>query len=502
MRKFGRSTEQSRVENRGDMNPGTLVELFPDGLRGKRMHVVGAGGSGVSSVLLLAREQGAVVTGCDVAETTMTRLLEQQGIPIAHGHDVAHVHDVDLVVTNPAVTYLHPDHIELQAAEARGIPVTQWQPLLGYLMRQTPSVAIAGVHGKGSTGALIGTLAIAAGLDPTVELGAVVPAWKGNVRVGHGNLFINEADEWNYNFLNYHPRMVVLTAVEYDHPEFFPSYEVIRDAFVQFLHGMDTAEDTAAPFPPTVIYNEDIPGCRDVIARLGDLPIMTRPFSLERRDALACAADVRADTETSFTLLLHGEPQGRVTLATPGAHNIANAVAAAAAADALGIAPEVIVRALSAFPGVRRRFEIIEDGDVTFVDDYAHHPHAVALTVAAARKRFPGRRLIAAFQPTLFTRLHRFLEPFAAAFDEADEAIVVEIQPSRERDTGLIHGNDLVKAIAARPTWEGRAASIHYGGDFDETAKLLRALRQPGDVFVIMGSGPVNRVIAPARLHG
>ena len=484
------------------MNPGTLVELFPDGLRGKRMHVVGAGGSGVSSVLLLAREQGAVVTGCDVAETTMTRLLGQQGIPIAHGHDVAHVHDVDLVVTNPAVTYLHPDHIELQTAEAQGIPVTQWQPLLGYLMRQTPGVAIAGVHGKGSTGALIGTLAIAAGLDPTVELGAVVPDWKGNVRVGHGNLFINEADEWNYNFASYHPRMVVLTAVEYDHPEFFPSYEAIRDAFVQFLHGMDTAEDASAPFPPTVIYNEDIPGCRDVIARLGDLPITTRPFSLERRDALACAWDVRADTETSFTLLLHGEPQGRVTLATPGAHNVANAVAAAAAADALGIAPDVIVRALSAFPGVRRRFEIIEDGDVTFVDDYAHHPHAVALTVAAARKRFPGRRLIAAFQPTLFTRLHRFLEPFAAAFDEADEAIVVEIQPSRERDTGLIHGNDLVKAIAARPAWEGRATSIHYGGDFDETAKLLRALRQPGDVFVIMGSGPVNRVIAPARLHG
>ncbi|HET8905770.1 MAG TPA: UDP-N-acetylmuramate--L-alanine ligase [Ktedonobacterales bacterium] len=484
------------------MNPGTLVKLFPDGLRGKRIHVVGAGGSGVSSVLLLAREQGAVVTGCDVAETTMTRLLEQQGIPIQHGHNVAHVDGVDLVVTNPAVTYLHPDHAELQAAEAQGIPVTQWQPLLGYLMRETPSVAIAGVHGKGSTGALVGTLAIAAGLDPTVELGAVVPDWKGNVRMGHGKLFINEADEWNYNFLNYHPRMVVLTAVEYDHPEFFESYEVIRDAFVRFLQGMDMADRADVPFPPTVIYNDDIPGCRDVISRIADLPITFRPFSMERADAQAGAADVRADTETSFTLLLRGKPHGRVTLATPGTHNIANAVAAAAAADALGIAPEVIVRALSDFGGLRRRFEIIEDGDVTFVDDYAHHPHAVALTIATARQRFPGRRLIAAFQPTLFTRLHRFLQPFAAAFDEADEAIVVEIQPSRERDTGLIHGNDLVKAIAARPVWQGRAASIHYGGAFDETAALLRELRQPGDVYVIMGSGPVNRVIAPARLHG
>jgi UDP-N-acetylmuramate--alanine ligase len=484
------------------MTPGTLVELFPDGLRGKRIHVVGAGGSGVSSVLLLAREQGAVVTGCDVATTTMTRLLEQQGIPIEHGHDVAHIHDVDLVVTNPAVTYLHPDHVELRAAEAQGIPVTQWQPLLGYLMRLTPSVAVAGVHGKGSTGALLGTLAIAGGLDPTVELGAVVPEWKGNVRMGHGNLFINEADEWNYNFLNYHPRLAVLTAVEYDHPEFFPTYEKIRDAFVQFLQGMDTTARPDAPFPPTVVYNDDIPGCRDVISRLGGMPMTLRPFSLERNDAQAGATDVRVDTETSFTLLLHGEPQGRVTLATPGAHNIANAVAAAAAADALGVAPDVIVRALTAFPGLRRRFEIIEDGDVTFVDDYAHHPHAVALTVATARKRFPGRRLIAVFQPTLFTRLYRFLEPFATAFDEADEAVVVEIQPSRERDTGLIHGNDLVKAIAARPAWEGRAASVHYGGDFDETAALLREMRQPDDVYVIMGSGPVNKVIAPARLHG
>jgi UDP-N-acetylmuramate--alanine ligase len=153
------------------MNPGALLKLFPDGLRGKRIHVVGAGGSGVSSVLLLAREQGAVVTGCDIAQTTMTRVLEQQGISIQLGHDVAHIHDVDLVVTNPAVTHLHPDHVELQAAEAAGIPVTQWQPLLGYLMRLTPSIAIAGVHGKGSTGALLGALAIAAGLDPTVELG-------------------------------------------------------------------------------------------------------------------------------------------------------------------------------------------------------------------------------------------------------------------------------------------------------------------------------------------
>jgi UDP-N-acetylmuramate--alanine ligase len=481
-------------------DPTSLAKLFPEGLRGKRIHVVGAGGSGVSSSVLLAREQGAQVNGCDNAETTMTRVLAAQGVPILHGHDVAHVEGVDLVVTNPAVTTLHPDHLELTAARERGIPVAQWQALLGYLMRDRPGVSIAGVHGKGTTTALLGALAIAVGVDPTIEVGAVMPEWGANVRVGHGPLFIQEADEWNYNFLNYHPRMVVLTAVEYDHPEFFPSYEAIRDAFVQFLRGMDMRSDAEDGLPPTLVLNADSPGCLDVLAQLDAWPGRVRRFGLERADVDASAEDIRDDTETSFTLRLQGRTLGRVTLRMPGMHNIANAVAAAAAADALGIAPDLLVPTLSAFPGLRRRFEIVEDGDVTFVDDYAHHPHAVALTVETARRRFPGRRLVAVFQPTLYTRLHRFLKPFSEAFDAADEAVIVEIQPSRERDTGLIHGSALAEEIAVRPAFAGRHDAVRYGGTYEETARLLRELRQPGDVIVVMGSGPVNRVIAGAKL--
>jgi UDP-N-acetylmuramate--alanine ligase len=474
--------------------------LFPEGLRGKRVHVVGAGGSGVSSSLLLAREQGAEVDGCDIAETTMTRVLSEKGVPILHGHDTAHVSGVDLVITNPAVTTLHPDHAELSAARELGIPVAQWQALLGYLMRDRPGVSIAGVHGKGTTTALLGALAIAAGVDPTIELGALMPEWGSNVRLGHGPLFIQEADEWNYNFLNYHPRMVVLTAVEYDHPEFFPSYEAIRGAFVQFLQGMDMHTDAEDGLPPTLVLNADSPGCLDVLAQLGSWPGRVRRFGLDNEDVDVSAEEIRDDTETSFILKLRGAALGRVTLGIPGRHNIANAVAAAAAADALGIAPELLVPALSAFPGLRRRFEIVEDGDVTFVDDYAHHPHAVALTVETARRRFPGRHLIAIFQPTLYTRLHRFLQPFSEAFDAADEAVVVEIQPSRERDTGLIHGSALAEKIAARPAFAARPDAVRYGGTYEETAQLLRALRQPGDVFVVMGSGPVNRVIGMAKL--
>lgn len=482
-------------------DPASLQRLFPHGLRTKRIHAVGAGGSGISTALRLAAALGAIVTGCDIGETSMVRLLRDQGMAIGLGHDIAHVAGNDLVVTNPAVTFLHPDHPELAAARAQGIPVAQWQALLGYLMRASVGVSVAGVHGKGSTAAMLGALAVAGGLDPTVEVGAVVRDWQSNVRLGHGDLFINEADEFNYSFLNYAPRMVVLTAIEYDHPEFFTSYAGIRDAFVRFLRGMDLAPHPDGPVPPTIVYNADNAGCRDAVAQLGAWPGQTRAFGVAAAQADVRAMNIQDDARgTSFTLLLRGEALGRVTLKTPGEHNVLNAVAAAAGAVTLGVAPDVLVPALCAFGGLRRRFEIVEDGDVTFIDDYAHHPHAVSLTLETVRRHFPGRRLVAVFQPTLYTRLLRFMEPFSGAFDRADAVVIVEIQPSRERDTGIVHGSDLVRAIARRPAFAGRASAVRYGGNYDETAALLRTLRAPGDVIAVLGSGPVNCVIAAARV--
>jgi UDP-N-acetylmuramate--alanine ligase len=475
----------------------SLAERFPDGLLGVRIHAVGAGGHGISAALRLARERGAAVSGCDAAETEMGRALSVEGIPVAAGHDAGHAAEADLVVVSPAVFYLRPDLPELVAARERGVPVVKWQALLGYLMTGCVGVSVAGVHGKGSTTALLGSLAVTGGLDPTVEVGETVLDWTSNVRLGHGRYFINEADEFDYNFLHYHPRVVVLTAVEYDHPEFFASYEAIRDAFVQFLRGMDTAARRDGP-PPTLVLNADSPGCLDTLAQLGNWPGAVRTFAVERADA-----DVRAvDTVASgrdFTLVMDGSAVGHVQLKTPGVHYVANALAAAAAADVLGVERSRIPEALGMFTGLHRRFELVPDGDVTFVDDYAHHPHAIAVTLATARALAPDQRLVAVFQPTLFTRLHRFLTPFSAAFDNADEVVVVETQPSREVDTGLVHGTDLVRAIAARPAFASRASAVHYGGTFAETAVLLRTLRRPGDLIVVMGSGPVNQVIALAR---
>jgi UDP-N-acetylmuramate--alanine ligase len=481
-----------------------LIALFPDGLAGKHIHAMGAGGIGTSAIIQLARAEGAVVTGCDVAESSMGRYLQGQGVPIALGHDPSHLTTgakVDLLINAPAVTVLNPDQSEIAAARARGIPTADWQELLGYVMAGKIGVSVAGVHGKGSTAALLGALAIAGGLDPTVEVGAVVPEWGSNVRIGHSAYFINEADEWNYNFLHYHPRVTVLTAIEYDHPEFFASYEAIREAFERFIAGMDLARHAGAAPPPTLVLNADDPGCRDIRSRLGDRwPGRVRTFGIEATDADVRGVDARVAGETSFTLALDGRDLGRATMATPGIYSVYNALAAVAAADAIGVPSEIHVRALTAFGGLRRRFEITHDArGITFVDDYAHHPHAVALTLETARLRFPGQRVVAIFQPTLFTRLLRFLEPFSAAFDTADSVGIVEIQPSRERDTGVIHGRDLVAAIKARPAFADKAGDVFYGGTFDETVETLRERLRPDDVLVVMGSGPVNRIIPPLR---
>jgi UDP-N-acetylmuramate--alanine ligase len=476
-----------------------LREHFPAGLRGIRIHAVGAGGSGISAALWLAREHGAIVSGCDAASTSMSRLLTSQGIVITQGHQPSHVDDVDLVVVSPAVLYRQPDLPELTLPRGRGIPVIKWQALLGFLMQGHTGVSVAGVHGKGSTASLLGSLAITGGLDPTVEVGATVIEWGSNIRLGHGPIFINEADEFDYNFLYYHPRVAVLTAVEYDHPEFFASYEAIRDAFVTFVSGMDMSDGGQNAPAPTLVLNMDSPGCLDVQAQLGRWAGTVRTFGIEN-----LSADVRArpsmKENSQFTLIIDNHALGEVHLTTPGAHSVYNALAAAAAADVLGVSHEVLAPALSAFRGLRRRFEIISDGQVIYVDDYAHHPHAITLTLETARRRFPDRRLIAVFQPTLYTRLLRFLKPFSESFDLADEIAIVEIQPSREVDTGLIHGTDLVRAIAKRPAFAGRETVVHYTGTYDETADWLRERRQEGDVIVVMGSGPVNQVIAASRI--
>jgi UDP-N-acetylmuramate--alanine ligase len=469
--------------------------IDPQTLRGKHLHFMGIGGSGITTVAQMALLEGAICSGCEQSLSHTTEWIAGKGVRVVAGHDPAHLDGVDMLVISPAITKLNPDNPEVAVARERGIPVYEWQALLGAFMAGKLGCSIAGVHGKGTTTAMFSQILIAAGLDPTCEVGAIVPAWGGNVRMGQGRYFTNEADEFNHNFLHYHPRLAVITSIEFEHPEFFKDYAAMCHAFDLFVAGMDMQGQWDVP--PALVLNWDSPGCRELRGRLGDWPGVIVTYSLDG-PADYVGTDLRLEGETSFAVHdAKGGDLGRFTIQLPGRFNVENALATIAAARQLGIAPDVIRAALANFTGTYRRFQVSQAGnDIVIVDDYAHHPTAIDVTLEAMRQRFPNRRLIAVFQPNIFTRLKTLLEEFSHCFGEADEVVIVDIHPGREVDTGLVHARDLVAGIQRDQHFVDRPDRVYYGGSIEQTQALLEQLTQPGDMLAMLGSGPIYHIAA------
>jgi UDP-N-acetylmuramate--alanine ligase len=468
---------------------------------------MGIGGQGISAVAQMAHRSGNHVTGCDRAVSATTRAMEQAGIPVAIRHDAAHLEGIDVLVISPAVTALDPDNAELLAAHQRGIVVKNWQEMLGELMRGKCVLSVSGVHGKGTATSMLALMLVNGGLDPTCEIGAVVPHFGANYRLGQGQYFVNEADEYNHNFWHYHPRLAVVKSIEFEHPEFFKDYDAYLNAFEQFIRGMDM--QGGWPLPPTLVLNVDSQGCLDLRARLRDWSGRVITYSaghaLLPEDAVMVEAfDIRLDGETSFRVHARGSitfPEDLMLhLQLPGAHNIENALAALTVARLIGVDASVIARTLEQFEGTRRRFEIRRRGtvarqeDIILVDDYAHHPTAIAATLAATRRRYPGRRLVAAYQPHMYSRTKAFFDQFLQSFDAADVVLLADIYPAREKDTGLIHARDLVAALAQRSHFAPGAAQVLYSGSVEATTQLLASTLRAGDIVVIMGAGDIYKV--------
>jgi UDP-N-acetylmuramate--alanine ligase len=478
---------------------------------------MGIGGQGISSVAQMAHVTGdAIVTGCDQRESATVRSLREAGISIQLGHSVEHLQDVDTLVISPAVPALDPHNPELLAALERGLRVVNWQEILGELMQQKSVLSVSGVHGKGTTTAMLSLMLVDAGLDPTCEIGAVVPRFGANYRLGESSYFVNEADEFNHNFWHYHPRLVIVTSIEYEHPEFFADYEAFLQAFEHFIRGMDMQGNWS--LEPTVIMNADSAGCWDLRARLGDWPGRFVTYSASgastQEHGLATfeAYDVTLDGETSFRVRARAgnafAEEQIFQLPLPGIYNIENALAALAAAHLLGIDAATIAQTLAEFYGTRRRFEIRHVGplsvgervlDVTLVDDYAHHPTAIAATLEAARRRYPGQRIVAVYQPHMYSRTQTFLSQFLTAFGAADLVIIVDIFPARERDTGLVHARDIVDGLARQPTFAQEKSQVLYGGSISAATDLLANVLRSGDLAIIMGAGD-NYVITETLL--
>jgi len=434
------------------------------------VHFMGIAGAGMSALALIARRRGVPVTGCDTDPRNAADVI-QAGARVVQGHDPAHVAGTRAVVYTAAVSQAHP---ELEAARAAGVPAVPRAEALNAICRGTV-LAVAGTHGKTTTTVMATEALAAAGRHPTGIAGGRVAAWGGNARVDGDGLFVVEADEYAKSFLALHPEVAVVTNVEADHLECYGSLEALEDAFVEF-----------AGRARRVLIGADDPGARRVARRLRIPP--WRVGLDPQADILI--HDVRPDRAGSSARLRF--PDGAMVelrLGVPGLHNVRNAAMALGAVAALGVAPAAGLAALAGFGGVGRRFERLGAArGVTVVDDYAHHPSEVRATLAAARERFPDHRLVAVFQPHLYSRTQALGAELGQALAAADLAVVTEIYPAREQPIAGVTG----EAVAAAAQAVG--ARVEWVPDRRALPSRLAGLVADGDVVLTLGAGDITEV--------
>ena len=436
------------------------------------IHFMGIAGAGMSGLALLARQQGATVTGCD-NDPSGAADLAALGVEIWRGHDPGHADGVRALVVTAAVP---GDHPELERARALRVPVVRRADALGQAVAGGTVVAVSGTHGKTTTTVMVTEALAAAGRDPTGLAGGRVARWSGNARLGGRELFVVEADEFDKAFLSLTPTVAVVNNVEADHLECYGgSVAALEEAFVEFAGRARRA-----------IVGADDTGAARVAARLA-VPVW--------RVGVAADADVRI-AETALDergsrarIELPGGRTLALRLRVPGLHNLRNAAAALAVLQELGADVERALPALAEFSGVGRRFERVGDaGGVTVVDDYAHHPTEVEATLAAARQAFPRRRVVAVFQPHLFSRTALHGEALGRALAAADVVVVAPIYAARERPVAGVSA-ELVARGAAR----AGATTVAVRERAGVTERVIETVR-PGDVVFTLGAGDITRV--------
>jgi UDP-N-acetylmuramate--alanine ligase len=440
------------------------------------VHFIGIGGVGMSGLARLLLARGIRVTGSDVKETETTEALRREGAQVLIGHRVDNLGEPDRVVYSAAIGKANP---ELAEARRRGIPAVVRAELLGEVMRDRIGIAIAGTHGKTTTTAMVASIFLRAGADPSILIGGDWAPIGSNARAGRGRFFIAEACEAFDSFLELHPHIAVVTNIEADHLDWHKSEEGVVEAFRRFLGQMDAAGCA-------IVGRDDL----RVQRLLPTIPARVLTFGLEDGAELT-ARDLDPDRGLPrFTVLWRRSVLGEVRLNVPGRHNVLNALAALGVALEVGLPFSAAREALAEFSGVGRRFERLGlERGVLVIDDYAHHPTEIAATLAAARAAL-DRRLIAVFQPHLYSRTQLLLPQFARAFRDADQVIITEIYPAREKPIPGIDGRLVAEEIARA---DPRRPVTFIGGPADLLDYLLERAR-PGDAVLTMGAGDIREV--------
>lgn len=445
--------------------------------RVRHVHFVGVGGIGMSGLAEILRNLDFEVSGSDLKDGENTLALRKLGVRIDLGHTAENVRGADVVVYSSAIARSNP---EIAAADAAQIPVISRAEMLAELMRVKYGVAIAGSHGKTTTTSLVATVLRAAGLDPTVVVGGRMASFGSNAKLGTGDLLVAEADESDGSFLRLSPTISVVTNIDPEHLDHYGTHEQLKVAFLEFIE--------KTPFYGLSVLCLDHP---DVQALLPSVRRRHVTYGLSQQADYSAREVVARGLSTTFEAFRRGESLGEFSVRMPGRHNVQNTLAAIAVADELEVPLDVMKEALRTFHGVARRFSIVDEPHgIPLVDDYGHHPAEVRATLAAARRAYSGRVLVA-FQPHRYTRTQNLFDDFARAFNDADEVHVLDVYAAGEKPIEGATSDRLAVAMRAH----GHHAATH-GPDREVVIERLAASARPGDVVIALGAGDVNRLLS------
>jgi UDP-N-acetylmuramate--alanine ligase len=450
-----------------------------------KVHFMGIGGSALSGVALMAKEEGFSVTGCDLdLESDYLEEVKKAGVKIFKGHDPAHLEGVDMLFVSPSITYLNEDHPEYIKGKKRGILKT-WDEFVGdYLLLDKEVICISGTHGKSTTTGMTALLFEKAGYDPSSLVGAKVKEWNANYRIGRSNLFIIEADDFYGKFLNYNPSTILINNIEFDHPDYFKSEKEMISLYTKFVKLLGGAKN--------LVVNQNSPGNKKMVEMLPSRFLKsiniygywlgTKPLFDTKKSLRGVVVD-DGENKTVFNVSGLGvKGNESYELHIPGKYNVSNSLGVIILGKIYGIDYSVIFKALSEFGGIGRRLDVIgEKNGIMVYDDYAHHPTAISATLKGLKQANPDKKILAVIEPHSFSRTKALLGNYKDAFKDADAVIITKIFPARDDSDFGVKEEDIIKVAR-----HGKIKSIK---DFNQVVKEVKRKAEKNNIVIVMGAG-------------
>ena len=450
-------------------------------MKKKSVHLIGIGGSGLSAIARLLLENGYLVSGSDRQMTSLVQELQSAGARVSIGHHAENVGAVDMVIRSSAI----PDeNVEVQAARKAGIPVLKRVEFIGQLMAGHRGIAVAGSHGKTTTTAMITWVLVQAGKDPTYIIGGVARNLGLNAHAGKGPFFVIEADEYDHMFLGLAPEIAVVTNVDYDHPDCYPTPQDFYQGFVDFTQRLS--------HNGCLIACSDNAGSRQLLKDASEkYKVVSYGIELLPEGVYPdyLATHITQSPSGAYSCDVHykAQRQTELVLQVPGKHNILNALASLAVADVIGLPVKDSAKALGGFLGTGRRFELRgEVAGVAIIDDYAHHPCQIRATLAAARASYPGRKIWAVWQPHTYSRTQALWDEFASAFMDADHVVLTAVYAAREESPAGFSTQKLAAAI--------HHPSVQFIPELDMVTEFLQEHLRSGDVLLVLSAGDADQI--------